>query len=270
MKSLRIATLTASIALAACLAGCGGASSSAASSASVNSTTSDTSASSVASTSSTISTDSTATSTTSSAVSTTSATSTASTTSTTSATSVAEDPGAAEYQRAVALFDEGKFYSAKQAFEASKYQDWEQRAAACVQPLPETGVLWRDETLQGEIMGLAFDVHEDDENTCTYLEVYTADHKRAAAFFIKGTGEARAELPGGNYYIKDATGTEWYGETEMFGPDGHYENMVFDEFEGDRYLTALDAGADWVIGIQTGSNEGQDVGAEDISWGSWN
>ena len=46
--------------------------------------------------------------------------------------------------------------------------------------------------------------------------------------------------------------------------------MVFDEFEDDRYLTALDAGYKWAISINTTSDNGQDVSSEEDAWGSWN
>ena len=178
----------------------------------------------------------------------------------------AEEQGKAEYDRATALFEEGKYYSAKKAFEESGYGDWGQRAAACVQPMPETGELWHNTDLESDEMILSFDVNEQDSNTGWYISVYTEDKKPAATVFVKGSGTVETKLPGGNYYIKDAKGTEWYGEDELFGPDGHYENMIFDEVEGDRYLTALDAGYEWKITIQNADAQGQGVGSEETGW----
>ena len=186
-----------------------------------------------------------------------------------SASSSAEDEAKAEYDRAVALFDEGKFFSAKEAFEKSGYQDWEQRAAACVQPMPETGELWHNENMVTDEMILEFAVNEDNADLGRYIAVYSQDKQLAATLFVKGGGTVSTGLPGGNYYIKDAKGTEWYGSDELFGSDGNYETMVFDEIEGDRYLTVLDAGYEWTITINTGSGEGQNVGSEEDEWGSW-
>ena len=56
-----------------------------------------------------------------------------------SSSTSAQDQEKAEYDRASALFAEGKYFSAKEAFEKSGYEDREERAAACVQPMPETG-----------------------------------------------------------------------------------------------------------------------------------
>ena len=179
----------------------------------------------------------------------------------------AEDPAKAEYDRACALFDEGKYYSAKAAFESSGYGDWEQRAAACVQPMPETGELWHSESIVGDNMTLEF-VATQAEGTGMCIMVYSKDNEPATTLFINGSGSVETWLPGGEYYVRDATGTEWYGGDEQFGPDGHYERMVFDEVEGDRYLTVLEDGFGWTISISTGSNEGQNVGSEEESWES--
>ena len=183
-----------------------------------------------------------------------------------SASSSAEDQAEAEYNRACALFDEGKYYSAKVAFEESAYKDWEQRAAACVQAMPATGELFHDEGLVSDEMGLNFVVNEEDENFGRYISVYTKDNKLAETLFVKGTGTVETWLPGGEYYVKCSMGTEWYGTDEQFGPDGYYESMVFDEVEGDRYLTVLDAGYIWDISINSGSDTGQGVGSEEVDW----
>ena len=172
----------------------------------------------------------------------------------------------AEYERACTLFEEGRYYSARAAFENSGYGDWEERAAACVQPMPGTGVISRAENMASDEMELVFVVNAADESIGRFISVYTEDHVLAAELFILGSGSAEVGLPGGCYYVKDASGTEWYGADEQFGPDGYYENMVFDEVEGDRYLTVLDAGYVWTITINTSTTAGQGVGSERTDW----
>ncbi len=172
----------------------------------------------------------------------------------------------AEYERACTLFEEGRYYSARAAFENSGYGDWEERAAACVQPMPGTGVISRAENMASDEMELVFVVNAADESVGRFISVYTEDHVLAAELFILGSGSAEVGLPGGRYYVKDASGTEWYGADEQFGPDGYYENMVFDEVEGDRYLTVLDAGYVWTITINTSTTAGQGVGSERTGW----
>ena len=172
----------------------------------------------------------------------------------------------AEYDRACALYDEGKYYSAKEAFEKSAYGDWEQRAAACAQPMPETGELFHDDGMKSDKMILAFNVNAQDENRGMYITVYTKDGKLVESVFVKGSGNVETGIPGGEYYVKDSFGTEWYGEDEQFGPNGHYENMIFNEVEGDSHLTALQEGYRWDITINGAGNTGQSVDSEEGSW----
>ncbi len=56
-----------------------------------------------------------------------------------------ENPAELEYNEACELFDEGKYYSAKKAFESSQFGDWEERAAQCFQTAPETGEIFHDD-----------------------------------------------------------------------------------------------------------------------------
>ena len=180
-----------------------------------------------------------------------------------------EDLAKAEYERASALFDQGKFYSAKVAFEESGYQDWEKRAAECVQPMPATGEMYHNENMTSNNMSLTFDVQNAGSDEGMYIMVSAEDNTLAETLFIQGTGSVETWLPGGNYYVKDASGTVWYGEDEKFGPTGHYERMVFDEFENDRYLTELAGGYAYRITINTSSGGGQDVDAETETWENW-
>ena len=75
-------------------------------------------------------------------------------------------------------------------------------------------------------------------------------------------------LPGGEYYVKDSTGTEWYGEDEQFGPDGHYESMVFNSVEGDPCLVVLEEGYQWDIIINDADSSGRSVESQEESWGN--
>lgn len=186
--------------------------------------------------------------------------------STSSSSSSTEDAAKAEYDRAVALFNEGKFYSAKAAFEKSAYGDWEQRAAACAQPMPETGELFHDEGMTSGKMILAFNVNSQDENRGVYITVYTKDGKLVESVFVKGSGTVETGIPGGEYYVKDSSGIEWYGTDEQFGPGGYYENMVFNEVEGDSHLTVLEEGYRNDITINSATSNGQSVASEESSW----
>ncbi len=178
----------------------------------------------------------------------------------------AEALAQSEYDRAVELYNQGMYYSARTAFENSGYEDWEARAASCVLSMPESGELWHDDNLVSDNMQLVFTVYGDYDGVGYYIRVYTEDRALAETVFVRKGGTVETWLPGGNYYIKDGSGTEWYGENEQFGPDGAYENMVFNEVEGDAYLTVLDEGYSWTIGIEDSEGNGDGVEAEAIGW----
>ena len=181
-----------------------------------------------------------------------------------------EDPAEVEYNQAVSLFDEGKYYSAQKAFEECKYGDWERRAEECLQPVPETGEIWHDENMMSDEMKLVFVVNEENSEFYRYFDVYDKDKKLAVSIFVTGENTVETWLPGGDYYIKEASGTKWYGEKELFGAEGIYQTLVFNEDENDRYLTSLKGGYEWKITINSSSEEGQGVESEDCDWDSWN
>ena len=179
--------------------------------------------------------------------------------------------GRYDYMKGAALFLDGYYYQAQEAFEESGYENYEERAAACLQEFPETGEMWHNENLVSDAMYLTFTVESvDDEAEGMYILVNTADDEPASTLFIRGKDTVTVHLPGGNYRIQDASGKVWYGTQDCFGRDGHYERMVFEEIEGDDYLTVLDEGYEWTITINTSSGEGSGVGSEDEDWGSWN
>ena len=180
------------------------------------------------------------------------------------------DPGKEEYMRAMALFEEGLFYSAKEAFENSKYDDYQQRALDCIQTMPETGELWHDENMISNNMRLDFVTNEEDENTGMYIVVYTKENELVEKIFIRGSGTVETWIPEGGYYIKDAFGTSWFGEKELFGKDGEYETMLFHEDEEDPYLVSLTKDKIWTITINSEKNTGDYVESEKNEWGTWN
>ena len=72
--------------------------------------------------------------------------------------------------------------------------------------------------------------------------------------------------------IREAGGTAWYGPRDLFGRDGKYETMVFNEFEEDDYLTELSAGYEWFININPVEEtpDSADVGSVNNDWETWN
>ena len=138
--------------------------------------------------------------------------------------------GEYDYTRACALQARGLWYSARVAFEDSRFGDWEARAQACVQPWPKTGELYRNPDVKGNNTQLTVQFNSDGE-TAMLVKLYTPDGVLARTMFIAGTGKATTSLPAGRYIIKDGVGVNWYGEEEAFGGEGCYEVMTFGDGE---------------------------------------
>lgn len=174
------------------------------------------------------------------------------------------------YLQGCAQYVAGNYYRAKEAFEESQYKDYQARAEACVQPWPGNGELWHNSSVYGSDMHLTFQVNSYDESEGMCFEVYTEDGTKAAVLFLTGSGSVTTMLPGGNYRIKDATGTTWYGLNDAFGRYGSYEYMSFYEFE-DEYLTALDSGYEWTITVNVteGNPDAAGVGSVNTDWDTW-
>lgn len=139
------------------------------------------------------------------------------------------------YQMGLILFEEEKYYSAWEAFTESGYGDWEDRAAACVQPNPETGELWHAESELPEDMEIQFVARQSDTSNLI-IRVYK-EEDLVSSVYIAGPGEVKITLPGDTeYIIKDAVGEIWYGEEEAFGRDGYYETLFLNHEGKEAYL----------------------------------
>ena len=172
--------------------------------------------------------------------------------------------GEYDYMRGCALAAEGRYYSARMAFEVSGFGDWEERAQACIQPWPETGELYSNSEVYGDITALCV-VFNGTPDTAMLVKIYTVDGVLARTMFIGGSGSATTYLPEGVYIIKDGAGEEWYGEQEAFGADGYYEIMTFDDdvqevlLEG-YYITTI------TVNVQESNPDGKGVGSDAETW----
>ena len=177
------------------------------------------------------------------------------------------DTGAFMYLLGSARYSQGKYYSAMKAFESCEYRDWEKRASACVQTRPRNGEMWHNPDYVSNEAILIFSVNAVNKNDGYYFKVFAEDGTYVSSMFVNGSGRATAKLPGGIYKIMDAKGETWFGTDDLFGPEGEYEYMVFDEYDDDKYKTLLEAGYYWTITINTtGSEGGTGVGGESLDW----
>lgn len=166
------------------------------------------------------------------------------------------------YNAAMALYNEEKYYSARQAFIESQYGDWQEMAEKCIQKRPSTGELWHDPSIWVQDMSLTFRIEQPDD-TSIFLRLYK-DGKPVSYVFVAGAGETTVWLPGNGYYrIKDGVGTEWYGTKEAFGPDGSYESMTFDDAGTEQVY--LQSYYEYTISINVGGG-GTGIGSKDENW----
>ncbi len=169
------------------------------------------------------------------------------------------------YDEAMALYNDEKYYSARQAFIKSAYGDWQDMAEKCVRKRPSTGELWHDPSIWLKDMILTFRIDQP-EDTSIFIRLYK-DGAPVSYLFVAGSGEASVQLPGNGYYtIKDGIGTTWYGMKEAFGPDGSYETMTFDEAGTEKVY--LQSNYEYTLSINIESG-GSGVGSKDEDWSSF-
>lgn len=169
------------------------------------------------------------------------------------------DDGEYDYLSACALEAQGKYYTAKCRFAQSGWGDWEDRAAACVQPWPKNGQLYKNPDVGGSSTQLTVKVNTSSDNAM-YVKIYTKDDVLARTLFIGGTGRATTKLPAGTYVIKDGTGKDWYGEAEAFGDDAYYEIMTFNGGQTEVELKRNYAST-ITINVKQGDAKGDRVGS---------
>ena len=172
-----------------------------------------------------------------------------------------EDPGKFEYMLGCSYYAQGRYYSAKEAFESSQYSDYEERAAACEQPFPQNGELKHNPNYQGSA-SLTIEVNSNDSTEGHYFVLCTEDLTFVSGLFITGSGKATTYFPGGIYKVLEFSGDTWYGDIENFGPDGYQEILIFDEYEDDSHKTWLGNEGGWIITVNVEGSTGASVGDE--------
>lgn len=56
----------------------------------------------------------------------------------------------------------------------------------------------------------------------TFIKLYNADDRLVSSVFVREGEKVSIYIPGGEYYLKQAFGTTWVNEKELFGPEGEY------------------------------------------------
>lgn len=124
-----------------------------------------------------------------------------------------------DYESAKTAYERGKFYTAYTLYSAMPdYFDSSEQAQNCIQTAPKTGQTYRNDAHKSKSCPITVKTPDDDLNS--YLKFYSENGDLVCCMFIASGKSARVSLPAGNYQIKEATGTNWFGEEEMFGLEG--------------------------------------------------
>ena len=159
------------------------------------------------------------------------------------------------YAEADAAFSDGLNYTAYDLFKAlGSFRDAEERAKECVLENPKTGEVYHNPDYSSKGCSLKIDPNTSN-GTNTYFKIYIVSGSEeilVSSVFIKSGSTASVKLPAGTYILKIASSKgEWYGEKEMFGPNGVYQRLK-NGSSSDRF--ALDRGGDYILTMNVSSN----------------
>jgi hypothetical protein len=158
------------------------------------------------------------------------------------------------YAIAGEAFDSGDHYAAYQLFsELGSYGDAADRATGCTTPYPGNGELFHDGGFYSSACDMTIEAGSASQPH--YIKIYSED-TLVSTMFINAGGAATISLPAGSYTFKAATGTLWFGDSVMFGADGDYAVLIFDN--GNDYA-GLENNYTYTITLVTdgGGNVGQ-------------
>ena len=140
----------------------------------------------------------------------------------------------ATYAIAEGLLNNGQPYEAFKVFKSlGSYEDAADRAQACTTPYPDTGEVYHDGNYYSSAVRLNLDGNA--LTTPRYIKIYSGD-TLVASLFINPYSSTNINLPSGTYTIKSASGTNWFGPDVMFGDEGFYFTMTFENDSTSVYM----------------------------------
>ena len=159
------------------------------------------------------------------------------------------------YRAASDALEEGRRADAYKLFLAlGDWSDAQSRASDCPLDRPDTGALFFDEAYQAD--DLVLTVRPPSDGTDTLFRVYAIVKDapvKIADLFIRSGESISANLKEGTYLFKSAYGTEWFGESDLFGDGGVYQRLYS---APDSDLFALEKGFEYTLVLRGGDGSG--------------
>ena len=154
------------------------------------------------------------------------------------------------YELAERYLNNGDKYGAYRLFMTIQgYSDAKDRAWQCTDPYPGSSVLYQNDSYRSSAVRLVIDGSR--LTLPVYLKIYR-DGYLVASIFINAGDSVTINLSAGSYRIHEATGGTWFGEDIMFGGDGFYAALVFEDGAAETYL-ATNYIYTFTIGVSDGN-----------------
>ncbi|MBR0092246.1 MAG: hypothetical protein IJP92_11155 [Lachnospiraceae bacterium] len=127
-----------------------------------------------------------------------------------------------DYKSAEEYFANGEFFKAKKLYlAADPYEDAAEKADACEQPMPENGAF-----KSGNGSAAVFTIKNSNGDESVFVKLYDTSDNAVGQTFISAGKSVTLNMAAGTYTIKVGYGTQWYGETDLFGDKGSYQQLL--------------------------------------------
>jgi tetratricopeptide (TPR) repeat protein len=152
---------------------------------------------------------------------------------------------------------DGDRYGAYEDFKKlGSFEDSADRMKECTTEYPGSGEIYHNEGYVSTRSAIKID--GGNAGFVSYYKVYSGE-TLVSTIFLHAGQSCTIEVPPGDYTIKQATGTDWFGEEIMFGDEGYYEKMTYDN--GNDYFNL---GDNVITTITLSVSEGGNVGGEEV------
>ena len=163
---------------------------------------------------------------------------------------------ACDYALADQLFAAGDRYDAYVAFEElGGYSDAAARAQSCIVPITGSYEAYHDPGFVSASCDLTIVSHAADETS--FVKLYCGDTLVSSVFVLPGAS-MKISVPPNTYRIKAASGVNWFGDTDLFGDEGEYYTMTFD----DEGTETMDFQPNYAYTLDLLVSEGGNVGSQ--------